>query len=136
MANLDVKFSGDIFRKDYPMVIATNRASAVLLPVRLTYSAAGYDAGTLLARNTVTGQFQAYVDGAASGLGTAACVLFESIKATDFSPQAATGSTTAVGIFGGCTVYKSKLTGYDAAALVDLGGKLIIDASGVELLKF
>jgi hypothetical protein len=136
MASLDIKFNGEIFRKDFPMVIATNRSSAVLLPVRLAYDAAGYVAGTLLARNTVSGLFEAYDNSASSGLGVASCVVFQSIQASDFDSTAATGTTTAVGIFGGCTLYKDRLVGYDSAGLADLGGRIIIDASGVELLKF
>ena len=124
MGSLDVKFKGSIFHKDFPMVIATNRASAVLLPVRLRYQANGYVAGTLLARNTTDGWFQAYNDGGSSGINTASCVLFESIAPEDFDGANATGSTTAVGIFGGCTLYQNKLVGYDANGLTDLGGRL------------
>lgn len=136
MGKLDVSFNGSIFRKDFPMVIATNRNSALLLPVRLRYNSAGYVAGTVLARNTTDGWYEKYDDGASSGLNTAAAILFESILASDFDSTSSTGSTTAVGIFGGCTVYKDKLSGYDSAAGVDLGAKEIIDATGVTTLKF
>lgn len=136
MGRLDVNFNGSIFRKNFPMVIATNRASAVLLPVRVRYQANGYIAGTVLARNTTDGWYQAYNDGGSSGINTARCVLFESLEAQDFDGTASTSSTTAVGIFGGCTVYKDKLVGYDAAAGVDLSVKEIIDATGVTTLKF
>lgn len=135
MASLDVKFSGQIFRKDFPMVIATNRQSAVLLPVRLQYKVGGYVAGTVLARDPADALFKPYDDAGASGVAVASCVLFEGIAEGDFDVAAASGSTTAVGIFGGCTLYKDKLVGYDAAAGVDLGAKEIIDASGVALLK-
>lgn len=133
---MDANFNGQIFRKDFPMVIATNRAQAILLAVRLRYDADGYVAGQTLARNTTDGRFQKYVDGAASGTGTAACVLFESVEAEKFDGTTTQGSTTAVGIFGGCTLYKDKLIGWDAAAATDLGAKDIIDASGVTLVKF
>ena len=115
---------------------ATNRASAILLPVRVRYQANGYVAGTVLARNSVDGWFQAYANGGASGLDTASCVLFESLSASDFGGTTAQDSTTAFGIFGGCTVYKDKLVGYDADAGTDLGAKEITDATGVTTLKF
>lgn len=118
------------------MVIATNRGSAVLLPVRLRYKAGGYVAGQVLARNTTDGLFEGYTSGGASGTDVAACVLFQSVQETSFDADNASGSTTAVGIFGGCTVYKDKLIDLDPDAETDLGAKTIIDASGVELLKF
>lgn len=135
MASLDVKFSGEIFRKDFPMVIATNRQNAVLLPVRLQYVVGGYVAGQVLARDPADGLYKKYDDAGAPGVATAAAVLFESIAESDFDGVLASSSTTAVGIFGGCTLYLDKLVGYDAAAGVDLGAKEIIDASGVSLLK-
>lgn len=136
MGKIDISFNGSVFRKDFPMVIATNRASAVLLPIRMRYAAAGYVAGTVLAQNSVDNLFEAYNDAGSSGLNTAKCILFESLNASDFDSTASTGSTTAVGIFGGCTVYKDKLVGYDAAALVDLAGREITDATGVTTILF
>lgn len=137
MGQIDINFNGSIFRKDFPMVIATNRAQAIMLPVRVRYQANGYVAGTLLARNTTDGWYQAYDDGGSSGINTAKCVLFESLNATDFDGAASTGSTTAVGIFGGgVTLYKDKLVGYDANGATDLGLVDIIDATGVTTVKF
>lgn len=136
MASLDVKYNSEVFRKDHPMVIATNRQSAVLLPVRVKWKSGGYQAGSVLARNTSNGVYESYVDGTGSGVGTAACVLFEALAEGDFDAQSAAGSTTAVGIFGGCTVYVDKLVGLDAAAKVDLGAREIVDATGVATLKF
>lgn len=136
MGKLDLNFNGSIFRKDFPMVIATNRASAILLPVRVRYAAGGYVAGQVLAQNSVDDLFQKYDDGGASGIATAKCILFESLAEGDFDAANATGSTTAVGIFGGCTVYKDKLVGYDANAGTDLGAKEITDSTGVTILKF
>lgn len=136
MGKTDLNFSPEIFRKDHPMVIATNRSSAILLPVRLRYDSDGYLAGQVLARNTTDGRFQKYDTGGSSGIDTAACVLFESVGAQDFDGTGATGSTTAVGIFGGCTLFEGKLIDLDSDAKTDLGAKTIIDASGVSLLKF
>lgn len=136
MANVGGRFDSEIFRKNFPMVIATNRASAILLPVRLRYQAGGYAAGTVLARNTTDSLYQAYNDAGSSGINTAACVLYEEHEAEDFDAEASTGTTMAVGIFGGCTLYEAKLTGLDAAAKVDLKATSIVDATGVTTLKF
>jgi hypothetical protein len=136
MGRVDLTFNGSIFRKDFPVIIATNRASAIMLALRVRYQADGYIAGTVMARNTTDGWFQAYDDGGSSGINTARCVLFESLAVEDFDAETALGSTTAVGIFGGCLLYKDKLVGLDANAETDLGAKTIIDASGTTLLKF
>lgn len=136
MSKLDPVFNGEIFRKDFPLVIASNRASAQLNPVRLRYNSAGYLAGTVLARNTTDGLYQPYVDGAASGTGTAACVLFEGHGTEDFPGTASTDSCLAVGIFGGCSLFFDNLTGLDAAGEVDLGMREITDATGVKTVTF
>lgn len=136
MASVGAGFNGNVFRKDFPIIIATNRSSAVLLPVRLRYNANGYAAGTVLARNTTDGLFEAYNDGASSGLNTASAILFEPHPVEDFDGDGATGSVLAVGIFGGCTVYEDKLVGFDTAARTDLLAKTIVDATGVKTLKF
>lgn len=128
------RFSGDIFHFDQPIVIASNRGSAALNPIVLKYDAGGYLAGTVLARSTATGLYEDYVDGAASGVGTAACILYWPVPVEDFG--SATGTQGAVGIFGGCEVFKDKLTGYDAAALVDLNGREFTDGTGVTLIRF
>lgn len=136
MSSIDLKYSGSIFRKNFPIILACSPALALLLPVRLVYNSAGYVAGEVLARNTTSGLYQKYVDGAASGTGTASAVLFEDHPVGDFDgTSAATSTTIARGIFAG-VVFQSKLTGLDAAAITDLGGKSIIDASGVTTLKF
>lgn len=136
MAAIGANFNPNIFHKDNPIIIATNRASAILNPVRLRYNASGYPAGTVLARNTTDGLFERYDDGASSGLNTASCILFEGHPVEDFDGTGATGSCMAAGIFGGCTVFEDKLLGLDANAKTDLGAKTIIDATGVKTLKF
>lgn len=136
MAAVGPSNNQSIFRKDFPMPIATNRSSAVLLPVQLRYNAAGVIAGTVLARNTTDGLYETYVNGGASGTGTAACVLFESHAPEDFTAAAASGNTLAVGIFGGCTVFKASCPNMDATAETSLGAKEIIDSNGVTLVKF
>lgn len=133
MPNLDASFSGNIFHVDHPMIIAQNRRLATILPVRLAYSSSGYSAGTVLARNSVSGEYAAYDNGASSGLDTAKAVLFENINSSEFGST--TGSTLARAIFGG-EVYKDKLVGLDSNAETDLDAKTIVDATGVNVLKF
>lgn len=128
------KFNADIFHFNQPMVMANGRGSASLLPIVLRYHADGYEAGTVLARNTTDGLYQRYVDGTGSGIGDAACVLFFPVPVEDFG--GATGTQGAVGIFGRCDLYLDKLVGYDAAAKADLGGREITDGSGTALFQF
>lgn len=138
MASVGPSFTQPIFRKDFVSVIATNRASAVLLPTMLRYNSSGVAAGTILARNTGDGLYDPYVNGGPSGTGTAACILFEAHDASDWplSAQASSGAIAVVGIFGGCTVFKSRLPNVDANAETNLGAREIIDGNGVTLVKF
>lgn len=136
MSNLDAKTSGQIFRKDHPMILAARRELASLKPVRLAYNASGYKAGALLARNTVSGLFQNYVSGGASGTGTAACVLFAPVEVENFSDSSDTALER--GVFGG-EVFQDLLVisgGASGSVLADLSGRTIIDATGVQILKF
>lgn len=130
--NTDAKFSGQIFRKDNPIIIAANRHLAILHGVRLAYSATGYSAGQVLARNSVNGLYAQYDDGGASGLDTAKAILLEGLQAEDM--VAASGAVVPA-LFGG-EVFESKLVGLDANAKTDLGSKTIIDGSGTQILKF
>ncbi len=136
MGAIGGNFSSSIFRKDWPIIIATNRASAVLLPVNLRYLSGGYVAGQVLARNTTDGLYDKYNSAGSSGTDTAACVLFESHPAEDFTGTTTSDLTAAVGIFGGCTVFYDKMISVDADAIVDLGGKKIIDATGATVVKY
>lgn len=136
MGAVGSSFSSEIFRKDFPIIIATNRHTAVMLPVRLAYHADGYVAGQLLAQNSTSKRYVKYNLSGSSGEDTAKAVLFESKPVEDFDSTAATGSTMAVAIFGGCVLYKDKLVDYDADALTDLKARLIEDASGTSLFAF
>lgn len=136
MASVGPSFTQPIFRKDFVMPIATNRSSAVMLPVLLRYNSAGYIAGTVLAQNSGDSLYETYVNGGPSGTGTAKCILFESYAPEDFSAAATSGYTAAVGIFGGCTVFKARCPNIDSTAETSLGAKEITDASGVVLIKF
>lgn len=130
--NSDAKVNNSIFRKDHPQILASNRLLATLYPVRLAFDPAGYKAGEVVARNTVSGLYAAYDNSASSGLDTAAAILFEDVP-VDSMP--ASGTAIARGIFGG-EVFKSKLTGLDAPAIVDLKARTITGADGVDVLKF
>lgn len=131
MGNITPDYKPSIFRQDYPQVLACNRQFATLLPVSAAYRSGGYRWGQVMGRNSTSGLYEAYNDSASSGLNTAACVLLNSI---DFG-SATGGNQMAVGCFGG-EVYTAQLSGLDAAAIVDLGGRVIVDATGVSIFKF
>lgn len=133
MANIDIKFDGESFRKDHPIILSTNRQLATILPVRLAYHASGYEAGRVLGRNSVSGNYERYDNGGSSGLDTAKCVLFEGHAVDEF--DSSTGTVIARGIFGG-EVFYGKLVGIDSNGETDLGARRIIDATGVEIMKF
>lgn len=133
MSSIDAKFNGSIFRKSHPILIAQSRQLAELLPVRLAYDADGYNVGQTLARRT-DGLFAKYDNGGSSGLDTAACFLMEDHPVEDFDP-AATGTCIAKAIFAGY-VYQDMLLDFDSAAKADVGGRTIIDATGINVLKF
>lgn len=127
---IDANSSGQVFRKNFPMVIAVSRQLCKFLPIRLAYQAAGYLAGTVLARNTTSGFYQPYVASGPSGTGTAACVLF-----ADAIFLSTGENRLAQGIFGG-GLYQTQLIGLDAGAITNLGAKSVIDASGTQILFF
>lgn len=131
--NVDPRFNGQIFRKSHPMIIAQNRRLASILPVTLAFNASGYTAGTVLARNTTSGQYQNYANGGASGTGTASCVLFEDVDVSEF--VATSGTVFGRGIFGG-EVFKDKLIGLDSNAITNLNARTIVDSTGINVLKF
>lgn len=132
MANLDAEFSPQIFRKDFPMILATNRHLATLLPVRLAYDSAGYLAGQCLARRT-DGLFVKYANGGASGTGTAAGFLFAPVDVSEF--PSTTGTAVERGVFTG-QLFSSLLIGNDSAADTTLSARKITDATGVVIYSF
>lgn len=140
MANDGVFFSGSIFRKDYPMPIAMGRQSALIHPVVLRFNSAGYIAGTILAKNTTDGVWDAYNSAGASGTNKADCVLFESHAPEDFSSTStaasASGLVVARGIYGGCEVFQQSMPNFANGVLTDLNARLITDAQGVTTMKF
>lgn len=130
--DLNAKVNNEIVRRDFPIILALNKHLATVLPVVLKHdSEDGYVAGQVLVRNTSTGYFEKY--SAASGTYDAAAILMDNVYAEEFSGT--TGLCVSRGIFGG-EVFKAKLTDLDSGAITDLGAKTIIDATGVEILKF
>lgn len=136
MSSIDPNFKPEIFRKNQDLVISGNRQTAMLHPVRLRYKSGGYLSGTVLARNTTDGLYDAYANGGSSGTGVAVAVLLDGFAPEDFSGTTASDSTITRALFGGCTVYKDNLTGYHAGILTDLKATLITLADTTVLMKF
>ncbi len=129
---LDFFTSTEVFRKNYPMVLANNRQQATITGVRVAYNANGYLAGTVMARNSVSGYYQAYSDVGASGIDTAVGILFHDIEVEDFNSL----TSTAAQLITKGNVFEAKLTGLDANAKIDLGARSVIDGYGNTILMF
>lgn len=136
MASLTPNFKGQIFRYNQPLVIAGNRNTALIYGLSIRYNATGYQAGTVLARNTTDGIYQAYDSGGSSGTNVASAILLDAYAPEDFTATSATGTTLANGLFGGATVYKDSLPNYSAGVLTDLKASIIYVDGGTQLLKF
>jgi hypothetical protein len=132
MSGLDFLTKTQVFRKDFTAILANNRHLVSMMPIRLAYNALGVAAGTVLARNNVSGYYQAYSDIAASGVDTAVGILFHNVAVEDFN----SGTSTAAQMIAGGNVYQSKLIGLDAAGITDLGAKSKIDGMGNTILMF
>lgn len=130
---MNTGFNGEIRRYNQPNIIASNRALCSIHGVMLAYDAAGYAAGQVLSRNSISGLYQDYAPAGASGTDTAKAVLLEDVPAEDF--LSSSDSCGAAGLFGG-EVYKSKLLDLDADAVTDLAAKTVVVAGGTEILKF
>jgi hypothetical protein len=128
-AGLDVSIKTEISRQDQTAIIAMNRHQCSIHGIRLAYKAGGYLAGTVLARNSVTGYHQAYANGGASGTGTAVGVLLNNVTP-------ASGGTEAAQMLGTGFVYKDKLIGLDSGAETNLQARTIIGADGIAVLSF
>jgi len=134
--DLDMKINTEVFRKNFPIIIAVNRHQATLLPMRVEYRAADYYAGQVMAKRTSTGLFAAYAGvGGPDGTGTAVSVLFEDIS-NQVASAAPSGSNVARGIFAG-KVWKGKLIGLDANAITNLNARTLSDSSNLgDILSF
>lgn len=140
MSYVNPSFNGSIFNKNWKQVIAMNRALASIVGVRLAWQDGGYEAGTLLARRETGSQeglYCAYNDSGASGAEVAKGVLLEEIDfgaATGNGPDLS-GTRPASMLIGGIAYYDA-LVGLDAAAIVDLKGRVIEDGFGSKVLTF
>ncbi len=133
MGNLDAGFNPQIFRKDYPQIIACNVHLATILGVRLAYDAAGYNAGVCLAQNSVSGLFQKYANAGASGTGTAKCFLYAPIDVSEFASPTAT--VLERGVFTG-ELLDASLSGNDSTADTQLGARRFAGSDGITIYKF
>lgn len=129
-STLDAVVNNEIFRKDFPTIIAMRRDLASIQPVRLVLRSEGYLPGQVLGRISDSGLFDKWSQ--VSGTADCQAVLFEAISGDD---QPATGGALARGITGGY-VYTAKLLDYNAQAKSGLGAKDITDASGIGVTKF
>lgn len=128
----DPGFKTEVFRNDFgKQVIAKNRHMCSIGPVKLATNASGYVRGTVLAKNSVSGEFAAYNDGASSGLPTAVCVLLDLVRAE----ESTSNNVLADAVFGGELFYDN-LTTMDAAAVTDLNGRTFTDSLGNKILRF
>lgn len=130
---MNINFNPQIFRKDYPAILAKNAHLASLAGIVLKYLSAGYSAGQVLARNSVSGLYEKYNPAGSSGTDTAAAILMDDVPVETFASSGDTAATR--GIFAG-EVYESKLIDLDADAKTDLKSRSYIDATGVTVLKF
>lgn len=130
---IDAEVNNQIFRKDFPMVLAKRRDLATLSPVRLKGDDNDYLAGQCLARRVSTGIFERWsaVSGATND---SQCVLFQSVLAYEFEASV-TGGALAQGIFAGF-LKKERLLDYVAGSSLGSGAKEQTDATGLTVVKF
>lgn len=131
---IDSEINNQIFRKDYPMVIALRRDLTQLSPVRLAGDGNDFIAGQCLARNTSTGEFQRF-SAVSGGSYDTPCVLFQSVLAYEFDATVTSG-TLARAIMSAAGLYKSKLIDYNSAFKTAISGREITDATGLTVVKF
>jgi hypothetical protein len=140
MANLDAKFSGQIFRKDNPIILAVRRDQAVIMGVRVAYDSGGYMPGQVLVRKVSDGLFYKW-SSASGATHDSTCVLFD--QATD-SDQLANNHGVLTGVSGStllralmkAVVYTDNLIDYDSGAKGELGAVNFVDSGSVNLTKF
>lgn len=129
ISSLDASVNNSIFRKDHPMILACLRHLAWIGPARMVFQVGGYAAGTVIGKVTSSGFFAAYNDSNSDGTQTAVGILFD-----DCTP--ASGDTEVTRAILGGKVYQAKLTGLDAAAIVDLKARSVTASDGAQILSF
>ncbi len=130
--NFDAEVNNQIFRKDWPVILALNAHLATILPVRLKYSTSDFVAGQVLGADTASPPiYDRY--SSVSGSQTAKCILLDTISSDQFlSP---TGTALGRGVFGG-EVYYAQCTDLSSGAISDLNGSTFTDATNVKIFKF
>lgn len=144
MSTQDAFFSGQIFRKDNPIILACRRDQAVFMGVRLVYSAYDYMPGECLVRYSSganAGLFDRWVN-ASGGSYDSPCVLFDQVTyPTEYANSnggtltGVSGSTLARAIMKGI-VYTSLLVDYDANFLTAIKGVNVYDSNATEMTRF
>jgi hypothetical protein len=128
--SLGPNFKSEVFRHDQSSIIGRNRHLASLIGAQLKFIASGYKAGQVVSRNTTSGLFEKYVNGGASGTGTAVGVLFSNID------MSASGVNQFAQVIVQGEVYESKLIDLDSAAKTSLGARSIVDSFGNTFLIY
>lgn len=136
MNMLDARFKGEIFRQDYPQIIAMDRHLAKLIPARFQYSAAVLQAGQAVGRRTADGYFYPYMQSATGGEGTGVGVLLDYLDFTGATGSGANGYGTRMGrvCVGGAPLFNANLVGATGNFLSDVKGRVVTDATGTALL--
>lgn len=125
---LDFNTDGEIFRHDNTNIIARNMHHTSIIPVRVDCVTGGMKAGQAMGRVSLTGHYAKYDDGNTDG--TEVCVGF-----LKHAVPAETGTDAAQLIVKG-ELFNSKLIDVDAAAVIDLGGRVVTDGLGTEIFIF
>lgn len=133
-SSIDAEINNQIFRKDFPNIIAVRRDLANIEAGRLFNDGNDYLPGECLVRVTSTGMFKRW-SAASGGTYDTPCVLFETVSSYQFD-STVTGGALARIIFSSAGVYKSKLIDYDAGFKTAIGGKELTGADGVTVVKF
>jgi hypothetical protein len=135
MSTFDANSSTEIFRKDWPQIIAMKRELAIIGSVRLKDKGSSYPAGTVLGKyssGSYSGLWSDYSSGGASGLNTARAILLETVE--DKTGTAAS-SPLARALFAG-VVYEDKCSVLDSTAKTSLGGRSWSDGRNVNFFTF
>lgn len=143
MGSVDIRFSGNVFSKNYPQIIASDRGLAKIIAGRFAWDSAwgasGIPAGQVVARRASDGYYVKYDDAVTGGPNVAVGVTLDPIT---FDASATASGPSGVGTqagrvcIGGATLYYDRLTGVDANALTDLHARQVVDAGGTNLLVF
>jgi hypothetical protein len=141
MGSQDALFSGSIFRKDNPIILACRRDLAAFMGARLVYSAYDYMPGQALVRVTSTGLFDRWSN-ASGGTYDSPCVLFDQVTNPAQQENSAggtlsgvSGSTLARALIKGI-VYTANLIDADSGFKTALKSIDRFDSAATQLTTF